>query len=155
MEVEVCNCLTREEKKLILANHEKGKSYSEIAGIVRLSARSQPSPPLYPHFNRPSGFWPCVKSCLVGGSDKYTAFVRRWKNVVYRVISRYKADMTSEPKPKTDRPPMTTKREDQMIVKMSLKDCFDTAKSISRTFCEQTESQSKKELFLEGLTREN
>ena len=23
---------------------------------------------------RPSGFWPCVKSCLVGGSDKYTAF---------------------------------------------------------------------------------
>ena len=24
------------------------------------------SPPLYPHFNRPSGFWPCVKSCLVG-----------------------------------------------------------------------------------------
>ena len=31
------------------------------------------SPPLYPHFNRPSGFWPCVKSCLVGGSDKYSA----------------------------------------------------------------------------------
>ena len=29
------------------------------------------SPPHYPHFNRPSGFWPCVKSCLVGGSDKY------------------------------------------------------------------------------------
>ena len=28
-------------------------------------------PPLYPHFNWPSGFWPCVKSCLVGGSDKY------------------------------------------------------------------------------------
>ena len=27
-------------------------------------------PPPYPHFNRPSGFWPCVKSCLVGGSDK-------------------------------------------------------------------------------------
>ena len=31
----------------------------------------RPSPPLYPHFNWPSGFWPCVKSCLVGGSDKY------------------------------------------------------------------------------------
>ena len=31
------------------------------------------SPPLYPHFNRTSGFWPCVKSCLVGGSDKYCA----------------------------------------------------------------------------------
>ena len=38
---------------------------------VRVSARSRPSPPFYPHFNRPSGFWPCVKSCLVGGSDKY------------------------------------------------------------------------------------
>ena len=31
------------------------------------------SPPLYPHFHRPSGFWPGVKSCLVGGSDKYWA----------------------------------------------------------------------------------
>ena len=30
--------------------------------------------PFYPHFNRPSGFWPCVKSCLVGGSDKYRHF---------------------------------------------------------------------------------
>ena len=38
---------------------------------VRVSARSRPFPPLYPHFNRPSGFWPCVKSCLVGGNDKY------------------------------------------------------------------------------------
>ena len=38
---------------------------------VRVSARSRPFPPLYPHFNWPSGFWPCVKSCLVGGSDKY------------------------------------------------------------------------------------
>ena len=40
---------------------------------VRVSARSRPSPPRFPHFNRPSGFWPCVKSCLVGGSDKYSA----------------------------------------------------------------------------------
>ena len=38
---------------------------------VRVSARFRPSPPLYPHFNRPSGFWPCIKSCMVGGSDKY------------------------------------------------------------------------------------
>ena len=30
--------------------------------------------PLSP-LNRPSGFWPCVKSCLVGGSDKYSATV--------------------------------------------------------------------------------
>ena len=37
MGVKVRNCLTREEKKLNLANHQKGKSYSEIAGIVRRS----------------------------------------------------------------------------------------------------------------------
>ena len=36
------------------------------------------SPPLYSHFNRPSGFWPCVKSCLVGGSDKYRILLRYW-----------------------------------------------------------------------------
>ena len=37
------------------------------------SLDSFPTFPLpYPHFNRPSGFWPCVKSCLVGGSDKYS-----------------------------------------------------------------------------------
>ena len=41
---------------------------------VRVSARSRPFPHLYPHFNRPSGFWACVKSCLVGGSDKYSRF---------------------------------------------------------------------------------
>ena len=34
MEATAYNSLTREEKKLILANHEEGKSYSEIAGIV-------------------------------------------------------------------------------------------------------------------------
>ena len=71
METKACNCLTRVEKKLILANHEEGKSYSEIAGIVRRS-----------------------------------------KSVVYCVISRFKADKTLELKPKTGRPPMTTKRED-------------------------------------------
>ncbi len=38
---------------------------------VWVSARYQPSPPLYSHFNRPLGFWLCVKSCLVGDSDKY------------------------------------------------------------------------------------
>ena len=33
---------------------------------------------------------------------------------------------------------MITKREDQMIVNMSLKDSFDSATSISRAFCEST-----------------
>ena len=37
MVAKACNCLTREEKKLILANHEDGKSNSEIASIVRRS----------------------------------------------------------------------------------------------------------------------
>ena len=43
---------------------------------VRVSAHSRPSPPLYPHFNWPSDFWPCVKSCLVGGSDKYHTCIK-------------------------------------------------------------------------------
>ena len=42
------------------------------------------SPPLYPHFNRPSGFWPCVKSCLVGGSDKYST--QGFPSVLFLVI---------------------------------------------------------------------
>ena len=91
MEAKARNCLTREEKRLILANHEEGKSHSEIAGIVRTS-----------------------------------------KSVVYRVISRFKAGKALEPKLRTGKPPFTTKREDRMIVKMTLKDRFDTATSISR-----------------------
>ena len=97
MEAKALNCLTQEENKFILANHEEGKSYSEIAGIVRRS-----------------------------------------KRVVYHVISRFKADKTLEPKPRTGWPPITTKQEDQMIVKMSLKDRFNIATSISRAFWEQT-----------------
>ena len=38
----------------------------ESCSLVRVSARSRPSPPLYPHFNRPS--------ILVGGSDKYMEY---------------------------------------------------------------------------------
>ena len=37
MEVKASNCLIQEEKKLISANHEVGKLYSEITGIVRRS----------------------------------------------------------------------------------------------------------------------
>ena len=96
MKVKARNCLTREAKKFILANHEEGKSYSEIAGIIQRS-----------------------------------------KSVVYCVISRFKADKTLEPKLRTGRPPMATKQEDGMIVKMSLKDHFNTA-SISHALCEQT-----------------
>ena len=94
MERKTRNCLTPEEKKVILVNHEEGKLYSEIVGIVRRS-----------------------------------------KSVVYRVINRFKADKTLEPKSRTCRSRMTTKREDWMIVKMSLKDRFDTATSISRALC--------------------
>ena len=39
------------------------------AGFESRLVPDLPSP--YLHFNRPSGFWPCVKSCVVGGSDKY------------------------------------------------------------------------------------
>ena len=34
---------------------------------VRVSNRAQPSLTLNPHYNH----WPCVRSCLVGGSNKY------------------------------------------------------------------------------------
>ena len=113
MEAKAHNCLTQEEKKLILANHEEGKSYSEIAGIVRRS-----------------------------------------KSVVYRVISRLKTDKTLEPKPRTGRPPMTTKQEDRMIVKMSLKDRFDTATSISLAFCEQTVKPISRKTVSRRLNKE-
>ena len=39
-------------------------------------------PPLYPHFNRPSGFWPCVKPCLVGDIGKYRQLRRFHKRRV-------------------------------------------------------------------------
>ena len=98
MEVKARKCLTREEnKKLILANYEEGKSYSEIAGIARRS-----------------------------------------KSVVYRVISRFKTDKILESKLRTSNNLMTTKREDRMIVEMSLKGRFDTATFISSAFDEQT-----------------
>ena len=113
MEAKARNCLSREEIKLILANHEEGKSYSEIAGIVRRS-----------------------------------------KSVVYRVISRFKADKKLEPKLRTGRPPMTTKREDRMIVKMSLKDRFNTATSISRAFCVQTGKSIPRKTFFRRLNKE-
>ena len=43
---------------------------------------------------------------------------------------------------------MTTKWEERMIVKMSLKDRYDTAKSISRAFYEQ--NRFLKKLFIVG-----
>ena len=114
MEVKARNCLTWTKKTKqqtplpdILANHEEGKSYSEIAGIVQRS-----------------------------------------KSVVYRVISRFKADKTLEPKPRTGRSPMSTKWNNQMIVRMSLKDCFNTATSISCAFCEQTRKPISRKTFL-------
>ena len=95
MEAKTHNCLTQKERNLILANHEEGKSYSKIAGIIRRS-----------------------------------------KSIVYHIISRFKADKTLGPKPRTGRPPMTNKWKDWMIFKISLKDHFDKAMSISHAFCE-------------------
>ena len=112
-EAKACNCLTLEEKKLILANHDEGKSYSENAGIVRRS-----------------------------------------KSVLYRVISKSQADKTLEPKLRTGRPPMTTKREDRMIVKMSLKDHFDTATAISHEFCVQTGKPISRKTVSRRLNKE-
>ena len=80
--------------------------------------------------------------------SEIAGIVRRSKSVVYRIIRRFKADKTLEPNPRTDRPPMITKGKDRMIVKISLKDRFDTATSIYRAFCEQTGKQiSRKKCF--------
>ena len=81
-----------------------------------------------------------ILTYLEGGKwySEIAGIVRKSKSVVYRVISRFKADKTLEPKSRTGRPPMTINREDWMIVKMSLKDHFDIATSISRAFSEQT-----------------
>ena len=49
---------------------------------------------------------------------------------------------------------MTTKREDRMIVKMSLKDRFDSATSISRAFCEQTGKPIPRQTVSRRLNKE-
>ena len=80
--------------------------------------------------------------------SEISAFVQRSKSVFYRVIGRFKADKILEPKPRTGRLHMTTKQEDRMIVKMSLKDRLNTATSISREFCEPAgKSISRKTVF--------
>ena len=48
-------------------------------------------PLLYPHFNRPSGFWPCVKPCLVGDIGKYRFraapfYQRFWGNWLLEIV---------------------------------------------------------------------
>ena len=63
------------------------------------------------------------------------SIIQMSKSIVYRVTSKFKVGKTLEPKSITDRPPMTIKQEDRMIVKMSLKHCFDTETSISCGFC--------------------
>ena len=51
------------------------------------------SPSLYPHFNRPSGFWPCVKSCLVGWQRQIIDQIHRvrftWPLSLKRTWSHY------------------------------------------------------------------
>ena len=98
------NFFNSRRKKLALANHKEGKSYSEIAGIIQRS-----------------------------------------KSVVYR---RFTADKSLEPKPRIGRPPMTTKWEDRMIVKMSLKTVSIKQRLFFVHFVSKRESQSLEKLFL-------
>ena len=73
------------------------------------------------------------------------------KSVLYRVISKFRANKTLEPKQRTGRPPMTTKREDRIIVIMSLKECFDTATSVSRASYEQIGKPISRKSVSRGL----
>ena len=47
-----------------------GFGWAMMTSIVTQSS-SLNVPSLNPHYNRSSGYWPCVKSCLVGGRDKH------------------------------------------------------------------------------------
>ena len=49
---------------------------------------------------------------------------------------------------------MTTKQEDWMIVKMSLKDRFDTTTSISWAFCEKTGKPISRKIVSRWLNKE-
>ena len=49
---------------------------------------------------------------------------------------------------------MTTKQEDWMIVKMSLKDCFELVTSISHAFCEQTGKPISRKTVSHRLNKE-
>ena len=111
MEAKARNFLTGEEKKAHFTNYGEGKSYSEIAGIVR-----------------------------------------RPENFVYSVISRFKAEKNpTSTKTENWQASYDYQTERSNIVKMSLKDRFDTAMSIFREFYEQTgETISRKKLFLVG-----
>ena len=64
------------------------------------------------------------------------------------------SDKTFEPKPRTGRPPMITKHEDQMIIKMSLKYHFDTVTSISCAFCEKTGKPISRKTVSRRLNKE-
>ena len=64
--------------------------------------------------------------------------VRRSISVVWRVVNRYNQEGSLEEKQKSGRPRKTTSREDRDLVRMSLKDRFETAASISRKFKENT-----------------
>ena len=86
--------------------------------------------------------------------SEIAGIVWRSKSVVYHVVSRFKADKTLEPKLRTGRPPMTTKREDRMIVKMSLKDHFALAMSNSCAFCEETGKPISRKSVSHGLNKE-
>ena len=80
--VERCNLLKKEKKEEGMKRVKKREKVWKLSSTDKQgsSLDSFPtSPPLYPHFNRPSGFWPCVKSCLVGGSDKYLTSSLRGK----------------------------------------------------------------------------
>ena len=56
--------------------HEVGWWQAE-SSLAQASAHARHSPPLNPHHNRPLSHWPCVKSCLVGGSDKYLRVINK------------------------------------------------------------------------------
>ena len=57
-----------------------------MTSIVQQGLNPTPSA-LSPHYNQPLGHWPCVKSCLVGGRDKYTLSSSIFPVITAQIVS--------------------------------------------------------------------
>ncbi len=69
---------------------------------------------------------------------KTARIMQRSKSVVCRVVKRYNEENSLETRSSPGAPRKTTAREDREIVRMSMKDRFQTAASIARQFSQQS-----------------
>ena len=95
--------------------------------------------------------------CKLAWQTYTSEFESHWVPLSYGLVPHLNKKLSKlplEPNPRTGRPHMSTKPEDRNIIEMSLKDRFDAATSISRTFCEQTERTSSRKTVSLRLSKE-